>query len=355
MRAVILAGGGGSRLWPLSRSRRPKQFLPVLGGRSLLEETCLALAGIVPRERIAVVTGAAHRAMAEACLGTGPRIICEPMGRGTAPALGLAAVHLGAEAPDEVIVAVPADNAIGPGPGFADAVRAAARLAGEGGMAVVGTIPARPAPECGYIKPGERLAGEGGPAVFACGGFEEKPGPERAAELCAGGWLWYAGVLAVRPRALRREMERFLPELAEALAWVEGALGTPDYDAVLSYAWRNLPAVSLEEGILARGPAEARVVLGEYAWSDLGGWDAVREAALAQSGGANAVDGDALLHHARACLVRAGGGRLVALVGVEGLTVVDLPDALLVMGPGCGQELREVAGRLLEEGRRGLL
>lgn len=354
MIAVVMAGGAGTRLWPASRVRRPKQFLDLLGGRSLLEETLARVTGLVPPERVMVAANAAHRELTAVSLADGMRAVYEPAGRGTAPCLGLAILHLAGEDPDAVVVALPADNWIAPGPDFARAIHRAAGLARTNGLVTIGTVPAWPASGFGYIKPGKpRAAAPGWPPAFHLEAFIEKPGAELAARLCAEGWLWNAGIFVFRPAVLRAEIERLQPLLAAALARIEKAVGTPAYETVLAEAWRTLPVISVDEGLLARAPREAVVVRGDYAWSDLGTWDAIRRAAMNGPAG-NAIRGDAYVSLSKDCLVRAEGGRFVAVVGAEGLTVIDTPDALLVLGPGCGQEVRRVAA-YLAEWRRELL
>lgn len=347
---VVMAGGEGARLWPASRRRRPKQFLDLFGGGTLLRMTLERLSELVPPERILVVGNALHRELLEAQLPGGVRAIYEPVGRGTAPCLGLAALHLLAWGNDGVAVAIPADNWLGPGPGFARAVKTAADQAGRGRLALIGTTAKGPAPGFGYIKPGPPWPGApGDPPVHPLEAFEEKPSPERAASLCAEGWLWNAGIFAFRPSELLAEVERLQPALHRALTRLRSAWGTPGYAVALAEEWPRLPVVSMDEGIAARGPRRAAVVRGDFDWSDLGTWDAVRRAALAADA-PNAVNGDAHVWAGRGCLVRAEGGRFVAVIGADDLVVVDTPDALLVLGPGRGQEVRGVVGSLA--GRR---
>lgn len=346
--AVVLAGGRGRRLWPLSRSGRPKQFLPLLDGRTPLEETLARLAAVIPPERILVVAEHGHGDLALPLLPPGARLVREPCGRGTAPALGLAALHIRAREPGAAVAAVPADNWVAPGSDFAGDLRAAIAQADAGWLALVGTEPSRPAAGCGYIRPGRSLRSAGDRPAFRAEGFVEKPDRPQAERLWAEGWLWNAGVFAFRPVEFLEELRQLQPGLAGALARVEAALGTVNYEAVLEEAWRDLDPVSLEEGFFARGPRRLAVIRGTHRWLDLGTWDAVRRISLPCER-ANAVSGDALVIKSQGCLVRAGGGRLVAAIGVRGLTIVDTPDALLVLGPDCGEEVRMAAEALAKE------
>ena len=349
MVVLVMAGGAGSRLWPASRADRPKQFLPLLDGRSPLAETLARAVRLAPPERVWVAAGAAHRDLAEAALSPGMRAVYEPCGRGTAPCLGLAALHLAREDPGAVMVAMPADNWVGPGAAFFEEAEAAADLARRGGLVVVATAPTSPAAGFGYLRPGRLVeTGSGEIQAFSLEEFIEKPDPERAAALCAEGWLWNAGLFAFKAAEFLRAIEELQPDLWRDLARIRDVLGTSDYDRALAEAWGGLAAVSFEEGILARSRGRAVVIRGRHVWSDLGTWDAVRRVAMAGEV-ENAVEGDALLRECRGCLVRAEGGRLVAVVGGEELTVIDTPHALLILGPGHGQEVREVVRFLAEK------
>jgi len=351
MYAVVMAGGSGTRLWPASRVWRPKQFLSLSGGRSQLEETLALLKDIVPPVKILVAALEAQRDLVEPCLGRGMRAVYEPAAKGTAPCLGLAALSVFREAANEVIAALPADNLIERGEGFARALREAAVLAGCGYLATVATKPGRPAAQYGYIKPGAALAGHAG--TFRLAAFAEKPSLERAEELCAAGWLWNAGVFAFRPDVLSAEIGRCQPVLADVLNMLAGKAGQNAYDETLAALWPTLPSISFERGILAKVPRQGVVLIGTYAWSDLGSWDAVRIAAL--KGRTNAVHGDAILGQSKGCYVHADGGRLVAVLGAEDMTVIDTPEALLVLGPGRDQEIWVITKFLEASGRSDLL
>ncbi len=354
MVVLVMAGGAGTRLWPASRTDRPKQFLPLLAGRSPLAETLARAVLLAPPERVWVSANAAHRDLVEASLSPGMRAVYEPCGRGTAPCLGLAALQLAREDPEAVMVAMPADNWVGPGATFCVEAGAAADLALRGGLVVVATKPTGAAGGFGYLKTGCPVE-TGSPEIraFSLEEFIEKPDQERAAALCADGWLWNAGLFAFKAAELLRAIEELQPDLGRALARIRATMGTPGYEKSLVEAWGELAAVSFEEGILARSRGRTTVIRGRHAWSDLGTWDAVRRI-ISIGGAENGIEGDALLQESRGCLVRAEGGRLVAVVGGEDLTVIDTPDALLVLGPGHGQEVREVV-RFLAERRAELV
>ncbi|MGQ9778915.1 MAG: sugar phosphate nucleotidyltransferase [Bacillota bacterium] len=346
---MVLAGGNGRRLWPLSRPERPKPFLPLFPeDRTPLAETLAKLTPVIPPERIFVVVERGHRELALSLLPSGVRLICEPCGRGTASALGLAAVHLAAVAPAAAAVAVPADKWVEPGPQLEEDLRAALALAAAGELVLVGTEALRPAVGYGYLLPGRAMRSVGGRPAFRLENFVEKPDRRKAAELVARGWLWHAGIFAFRPGEFLAAIRRLQPRLGESLARIETALGTVDYEVVLKKAWRELAPVSLEEDLLTRDPCRMIVIHGAHRWLDLGTWDALRRIALAK-GKENAASGQAILIGCEGCLVRAEGGRPVAALGLRDLVIVDTPEALLVMGPAWGEEVRRVAETTAKE------
>ncbi|NLG84508.1 MAG: mannose-1-phosphate guanylyltransferase, partial [Firmicutes bacterium] len=347
--AVVLAGGQGRRLWPLSRPTWPKPFLPLFpGDRAPLAETLARLAPLLPPERILVVVEEAHRAPALSLLPPGARLLCEPWGRGTAAALGLAAVHLAALAPGATVVAIPADKWVEAGSPYEEDLRAALVLAAAGEFVLVGTEALEPATGYGYLLPGHAVRSVGGRPVFRLEGFVEKPDRQRAAELVDRGSLWHAGLFAFSPGEFLAVLRFFQPRLGEALARVGAALGSVDYEVVLRKAWRELAPVSLEEGLFTRDPHRLLVVRGTHRWLDLGTWDALRRTALA-TGKENAVCGRTVLIDCEGCLIRAEGGRPVAALGLRDLVIVDTPVALLVMAPDRGEEVRRVAAIITRE------
>jgi mannose-1-phosphate guanylyltransferase len=337
-----MAGGSGTRFWPRSRERVPKQLLPIAGRRSLLADTLVRVRPLVPVRQVWVVTAAGHAAAVrrESKGVARGHVLVEPEGRNTAAAIALAALHLAAESPDAVMAVLPADHVVGDEDAFRATLAAAMDVAATSDRLVtIGVPPAYPETGYGYIQLGERLAVAAG-EVHAVARFLEKPDRDRAAALIAGGdVLWNAGMFAWRVECILAELRRHLPDLVRAL---ETALrrGTA---AALARAYRGLPSVSIDTGVLERAERVA-VVRATFPWSDVGSWAAVAD--LWRDGdGPNAVRGTAIVVDSDGCVVDAGS-RLVALIGVKNLVVVDTPDALLVCPTERAQDVRLVVDEL---------
>jgi mannose-1-phosphate guanylyltransferase len=337
-----MAGGSGTRFWPRSRARTPKQLLPIAGRRSLLADTLARIRPLVGSRRTLVVTGAGHATAVRRAARGVPRanVLVEPEGRNTAAAIALAALRLAADSPDAVMIVLPADHAVGDADRFRDTLARAMTVAETTDRLVtIGIPPTYPETGYGYIQVGEPLDrdAEGAHAVVR---FLEKPDRERAATLIAGGdVLWNAGIFAWRVERIVAELWRWLPELMTPL---EAALrrGTA---AALARAYRRLPAISIDHGVLERADRVA-VVRATFPWSDVGSWAAVAD--LWRDGdAANAVRGNAVVLDSGGCVVDAGS-RLVALVGVHDMIVVDTPDAVLVCPIARAQDVRLIVDEL---------
>ncbi|CAN5473490.1 mannose-1-phosphate guanylyltransferase [soil metagenome] len=376
MYAVIMAGGGGTRLWPLSRGSRPKPFLPLLdGGRTLLAATVERLAPLVAPEHVYVVTEARHAGLVLECAPALPprNILAEPSGRNTAAAVALAA-HAVERAADEVMVVLPADQAIGDEVGFRAALMAAAGRAAAGDMVTLGVEPRSAKTGYGYVlAEGEPLTVEGR-ATYRVARFEEKPSLVRAEELLArGGAYWNAGTFVWRRDVLLDGLARHAADISAPIAERLAAHSAPAPDAgadddrvewladLLAETYASLRATSIDYALLEPASAEARVAVVPMSagWSDLGSWSALRDARAVGSPGrvvsqatppAQIVD-----VRSRDVLVHASGGRLVAVVGLADVIVVDTPEALLVCSADAAQDVREVVERLRAEGRTDLL
>ena len=346
--AVIMAGGSGTRFWPASRQKRPKQLLSLTGQRSLLQQTVDRLAPLVPPERVLVVTGRAHaEQVGEQLPGLPPEnILAEPMGRNTAAACGLAAAWVARRDPGAVCLVLPADHLITDETLFISTLERAAQLAASQEVLVtLGLTPRFPATGFGYIETGE-VADPAPPAVSRVAAFHEKPDLATAqAYLDGGKHLWNSGMFAWRAERLLAELERHLPELASGLAELAPALGTPEQDAALDRIYPGLPSISVDHGVLEKC-SHLLVVKADFGWSDVGSWEAMGELwDLDLNGNAN-QQGIERIHavDSRGNLVSAGD-RLVALLGVKDLVAVVTDDVLLIAPRSRCQEV----GRLLEE------
>jgi mannose-1-phosphate guanylyltransferase len=346
--AVIMAGGRGTRFWPASRERLPKQFLSVAGEESLLARTGRRLAPLAGGN-VWVVTGAAHAGLVREHLPElrRERIVGEPVGRNTAPCIALAAALVLREDPDGVLLVAPADHWIGDEDAFrAAAATACGFAAGRRGLVTFGIVPASPETGYGYIERGEAVGG----GVHRVVRFTEKPDEATARRFLAGGrHLWNSGIFAWRADVFLEELAAQRPEMADACRAMAAA---PDLDAALAAGYPGLESISVDYAVL-EGSSNVHVLPGSFGWSDIGSWNALADRLPADAEG-NAVQGDALAVGSRGCLIRAEG-RLVAALGVEDLLIVDTPDALLVCPKDRAQDVKKVVEALERAGRRDLL
>jgi mannose-1-phosphate guanylyltransferase/mannose-6-phosphate isomerase len=345
---VILSGGYGTRLWPLSRKSLPKQLLPLVSERSLLQETASRTAAATAFASPLIVCSHEHRdlvAAQMATIGIEPRlIIAEPVGRNTAPALAVAALVLIATDPDVVLLVEPSDHRIGDAAAFCAAVERGLDAAAAGYLVAFGIAPDRPETGYGYIRQGEALAGTGG--AFAISRFVEKPGIEDAVRFAASDrYLWNSGIFLMEARRYLEELEALEPQLllacadAVAAARREGGMLSLDTPAFAAAA-----EISIDRAVMERTRAAAVVPL-DVAWDDVGSWRTLRDFALADGDG-NVVVGDAVLDRVHRSYIRSEDG-LVAAVGLDDVVVVSTGDAVLVAS---ADEAPNV-GRLVERMR----
>jgi mannose-1-phosphate guanylyltransferase len=374
---LVLAGGSGTRLWPLSRRSTPKHLLPLApGGETLLRATLERLIGL--GESIRVVTAAAQvdgcrSTLAEVGLSA-DAVVVEPEPRGTGPALGLAVGLIAREDPDALIASVHADHRVSDPDAYRAAVLASAGWAAStDGLATVGLVPAAPVTGFGYIElgaprdPGAWRPPLGSPSAaaddarklpaFEATGFTEKPSAEVAQVYLDGGrHLWNLGLFAWTARRFLAELEAADPDLGSALSSVVEASEAGDRErAARLYASLRVQAV---EPLVLERTRRLTIVQASFGWSDLGSWTDVRDARVTDGeadADGNIVEGDVVMTSSRDCTVIARSGRVVAVVGVEGLVVVDTSDAVLVVPAARSQLVKAVVERLNADGREEVL
>jgi mannose-1-phosphate guanylyltransferase len=346
---VIMAGGTGTRFWPLSRASRPKQLLPLSGGTgSLLRETQRRISSIIPPEQTLVVTSEALAEQTRAELPELPpeNVLAEPVGRNTAPCVGWAASVIARTAPDAVMTVLPADHHIADERAFNGVLQRAIEAASEGDMVTVGIKPTRPETGYGYVELGEELA----PSVFRARRFVEKPDELRARQfLTAGRFLWNSGMFFFRADALLSAVRQHLPGLGDALGKYDEAAKQGNELELVRATYDSLPNVSIDHGVMEKA-ARVAVVPGDFGWSDVGSWTSAWELAE-KDGQDNALFGEVVAVDTRGSYVRGRDGKVIAVVGLEDIVVVDTEDALLVLPRSRSQDVRAVVNALKAQKR----
>ena len=351
--AVIMAGGVGSRLWPRSRLATPKQFLDLLGSRTMLQETVDRIEPLIPLDRVLVVAGEDHAETVRFQVpGLPPEnMITEPGPRGTAPCIGLAGVMLQQRDSAATMAVFPADHRIADATGFRKAVAAAAKVAQDGYLVTLGITPDQPHTGYGYIQRGALLAEVQGLPVYRVQRFTEKPDAATAESfLGSGEYYWNGGIFIWRVSAILDEMARLLPQLYGELQSVAGAWDAPDREEKLAAAWERVPRTTIDYGVMEKA-ARVAVLPVDIGWDDVGNWTSL--SGLLEGDAAGNVlrgKGRSLLLDSVDSYVYSSAGRLVTLVGVEGFVVVDTEDALLICPKEYAQAVREVVKGLETEG-----
>ena len=350
---VILSGGSGSRLWPMSRRLLPKQFLPLVSEHTLLQDTLLRLHGLDGAHAPLVISNSEHRFLvAEQLRGIGASAeaqILEPVGRNTAPAVAVAALYLAGRDPDARMLVLPADHLIRDVPAFHAAIATALSLAAEGSLVTFGIAPSSPVTGYGYIQRGEPVPGHGG--AFRVARFVEKPNLETAQRyISSGGFFWNSGMFAFRAGRFLEELQRFRPDILAAAktAW-EASTRDLDFLRLDEAAFAACPSDSIDYAVMERTSASA-MVQADIGWSDVGSWTALWEAG-AKDPANNVSLGDVSLRDASGCYVRAEH-RLVAAIGVRDLIIVETNDAILVADKSRAQEVKEIVEQLDRQVRR---
>jgi len=354
--AVIMAGGGGTRLWPLSRRDKPKQMIQLDSERTLFEIAVDRLLGLFPAERILVVTSGFQAEIFQQELPEIPaeNYIIEPSGRDTAAAIGLAAVFLKMRDPEAIMAVVTADHYIEREGRFLHVLRAANQVAAEGYLVTLGIQPTFPSTGFGYIQQGSYLGTYENIVVFLAESFKEKPDERKAIEFLEGeDHSWNSGMFIWQVDKVLGEIKRQMPQLNSALEKISAAWDTPDYQAVLNKVWENLDKVSIDFGIMEGAQDVAVIPARGLGWSDVGSWNAVYEV-LPKSAEGNVINcKDNIASDTTDSLIFANGesDRLIVTLGVSDLVIVDTKDVLMVCEKSYAQNVKQVVSLLNEKGK----
>ena len=352
--AVIMAGGGGTRLWPLSRKSRPKQMLRLLEERSLFQTSAERLEGVFSPERIFVVT---VMEQAEELKLQCPEIpaenyLIEPMPRGTASVIGLAAVALRNRDPQAVMAVLTSDHFIGNESGFRELLIAAHDLASEDYLVTLGLSPTFPATGYGYIQRGELINQYHGFNAYHAVRFKEKPSEEQASQMLAtGDHSWNSGMFVWRVERILSEFARLMPNLSSGLQTISQSLGSSEEQSTIQQIWPNLRNETIDYGIMERAEDVAVFQATGLEWSDVGSWDSLFEVLEADQSGNIVIGGKHIGLETRESLVYVNQEhRLIVTIGVDDLIVVDTGDVLLVCRKDQAQKVRQIVNQLVESG-----
>jgi mannose-1-phosphate guanylyltransferase len=347
----ILAGGSGTRLWPLSRSHRPKQLLSLIGDRSLLQATVDRVVPLVPPERILIVTEASHADELRAQVPEIPaeNIIVEPARRGTAGAVALGAIHIAHRDPGATMASLHSDAAVLDAEEFRRSLTAAFEVAEAGDWLVtLGIQPSSPHTGMGYIQVGDQIGTYAGRTAHRAVRFVEKPDRMTAERYISEGYVWNPGMFIWRIEVILQQFAEHLPPIHAALRRIGEALDTPRTDEVLQAVYPEVPVQTIDFGIMEHA-RDIATIPSDFGWSDVGSWSELLAIAPKDQAG-NAVRGNHLLLESQGNLVF-GADRPVFTFGVDDLVIIDLPDALLVCARDRAEQLKTLVEEVQSSGR----
>jgi mannose-1-phosphate guanylyltransferase len=350
--ALIMAGGTGSRLWPLSREDRPKQLLPLIGERTMFQVAVERLAPLFTPARIFVVAGRKHMDLLKAQDSGIPdeNFVVEPMGRGTAPAIALGAIHLRRRDPDAIMAVLTADHHIADEAGFRRVLAAAAQVAGRGHLVTLGVTPDYPATGYGYIERGETVESVDNMLAYSVVAFREKPSAIVAERFLADGrHSWNSGMFIWRVDRFLVELARTMPEFSTQLEQIDRALGGAEEAETLAAIWPRVASQTVDYGVMEKA-RDVVVIPIDIGWSDVGSWASLMEILPGDENGNVAVHAEHMAIDSHNVLVH-GRGRLVATVGLNDAIVIDTDDAVLVCRKDDAEGVKQIVERLKKEGR----
>lgn len=340
-----MAGGRGERFWPRSRRQQPKQFLSLTGdGKTMIQQAVERILPIVALEDIYIVTNRDYKELVTEQIPGLPveNILCEPMGKNTAPCIGLGAVHILSKEEDAVMVVLPSDHLIKYNRMFLDVLKTAGQIAKEAeNLVTIGITPDYPETGYGYIKfNSQNSIG----SAYAVDRFVEKPNLETAKEYIASEeYLWNSGMFVWKASTIMKNLENYLPELFQGLIQIKNAIGTSDYPEVLEKEYSNFLSESIDYGIMEQAQ-HIYIVPGTFGWDDVGSWLAVERIRKSNEYG-NVVSGNSITIDTKDCIIECSE-KLIATVGLEGLIIVDSEDATLICNKKNSNDIKKVLDNL---------
>lgn len=348
--ALIMAGGKGERFWPRSRVNLPKQFLSLTDdGKTMIQLTVERISPLVDIEDVYIATNANYRELVKQQLPGIPEenILCEPIGRNTAPCIGLGAVHVAAKYEDAVMIVLPSDHLIKSNDIFKDTFVNACEVAEKGSnLVTVGITPNYPETGYGYIKYNKNNC-DG--VAYSVEKFVEKPDLDTAKSYLAdGSYLWNSGMFVWKVSTILECFKKFMPSTFDGLMKIKSAVGTPDEDTVLQAEFPGLESQSVDYGIMEKA-SDIYTLAGNFGWDDVGSWLAVGRIKENDDNG-NVVNGNVVTVNTQNCVIE-GAEKLIATVGLRDMIVVDTKDATLISTKENAGEIKKVLAKLREEGK----
>ncbi|MCG8604968.1 mannose-1-phosphate guanylyltransferase [bacterium] len=342
MKALIMAGGSGTRFWPKSRERHPKQLLNIYGERTMLQNTMDRLRPLISDQDTFVISTESQGVKIREQLPLLPaqNLIIEPKGKNTAPAIGLAALHIQRLDPEAVMVVLPSDHLITDTEKFIKTLRVGEEAAQNGQLVTIGIEPAYPATGYGYIQVNEKIEIHDEVSILKVKTFAEKPNLATARRfLNSGEFLWNSGIFIWKVQAILNEIEEHLPHLYDSLMEIKPTIGTANEVETVSRVYCQIKSISIDYGVMEYAK-EVSVLGGKFGWNDLGSWDEVYKYSDKDKD-SNVLVGNHLVKESKHCYVEAPR-KSVALLGVDNLIVVDTEDAILICPRDRAQDVKEL-------------
>lgn len=346
MYIVIMAGGSGTRFWPVSKEEYPKQYLNIISNKPLIEETFLRVKSLVKKEaHIIIVVNQIHKELTEKIFARYKvKIIVEPFGKNTAPCIGLAAIHIKKEAGNVPFIVMPADHFIADTLAFKNILRIAVFSLNENQINIIGIVPTKPETGYGYIELGEKISKIKNNILYKVKKFTEKPNIKKAQTfLKKGNYLWNAGIFAFNANTILKEIETLMPDLYKGLKEIENNINTEKYEHVLKNIYEKFEPVSIDYGVLEKTKTNIIALKGTFGWSDVGSWQSLyllRGNEMDSCG--NILDCKGLNVDCKNIFVFSRSSRLITTLGLKNTLIVDMPDTLLVADINKSQDVRKI-------------
>jgi len=348
-----MAGGRGTRFWPRSRERKPKHLLDILSEKTIIQQTVNRIQRLIPHENILIVTGKKHARDVIRQLPDIPEnnIIIEPEGKNTAACIGLAALHIQKRMPDDVMVVLPSDHAVGNVRKYLSVIAAAAKTAAEeNALITVGIKPTSIQTGFGYLEQEPLGRQIGDEKIFRVQSIREKPDYETAEALVAkGNFFWNSGMFIWKTSVILKEIQRWLPELHQGLMEIQSSLGSPEEKKTVARVYKKIASVSIDYGVMEKA-TNVLMLTGDFDWNDVGSWDAVWDLSEKDAQGNVHAGGSKILFEDTQDSLVYSPHKLVATVGVKDLIVVETKDALLICRRGRSQDVKKIVERLEKKG-----